>query len=681
MAALNDNIEVFVNLSNTGNYRIIENCKFGLVYGYNGSRDRLFVSGNSDYPNMLWHSRETGGSEESDFTYFSPNDYIKLGNTNNSIMGMYIQGNGSMVVLKSPSSQEPTIYFINATMIQATDYAGNVIKGLDGEALYEEAYPVQIGSIGVGLKKRNGIYNLNGDPLMISDNGIYGIVLGENVASEQRYAKLRSRLIDNAITQINDLENTACICFKNKFYIADTDTGKCYIADARYPTKLGDDLADTYQYEWWIWDNIYARLFFEYKEELYMATDIGQICKFKNKNYKDISYREITEGSIFYDIDKELFLLDVDNTILNFNTWAEYEKLHNEDRLNFNEDLGLKILVVDKEDITTINSRITIRKNSNNEKELKEYLYLKTVLFILQTSYINEDNVEKLEGIYSVFLDNINPSITGLSTGKRYIIRDVICDENNDYFEISFRLSDPIQCIPESENMYKTIANSNNPFRISMDIPKELTISDLQTQDGLLFSRCFQDTQNYWYYYDENDNIISLNTTERPLFNYFALQSFETNNENVKVIQYNDVSLMDELGVKVPSVLTINDNIVSYYYTTWFNLGTDVYLKNLINVYVVPDPLAANRVSFAFETSRKKAEYDAYTGKTFDFNDLDFNDVSFTTNQIPMVYQKKFKTKKFTYIRFIFKNSDNNNCKLARVTIEYTTSARVKGEK
>ena len=46
-----------------------------------------------------------------------------------------------------------------------------------------------------------------------------------------------------------------------------------------------------------------------------------------------------------------------------------------------------------------------------------------------------------------------------------------------------------------------------------------------------------------------------------------------------------------------------------------------------------------------------------------------------------MVYQKKFKTKKFSYIRFVFKNNDNNNCKLARVTIEYTTSAKVKGEK
>lgn len=678
-----DNIIVTLEYVNPSE-DIIGNCRFGLIYGYNGLRDRLFLSGNPDYPNYVYRSTETNQTEESDFTYFSDLDYIKLGNTNNQVMGMYIQGDGTMVVLKSPSSQEPTIYFIKATMVQATDYQGNALVGLDGNAVYEEAYPVQIGSIGVGLKKRNGIYNLNGDPLMISDNGIYGIVLGSNVASEQRYAKLRSRLIDNSITQIQDLENTACICYKNKFYIADTSTGLCYIADARYPTKLGDDLEDTYQYEWWIWDNIYARLFFEYKEELYMATTIGQICKFKQRNYNDISYRNIVEGGIMYDNDKDLFLLDIDNDILQFETWADYEKLHNQDRLNFNTALDMKILVLDNTKCYTKDNYVYVEMPVTNDEELEKYNDLKITLFLLQTQYIQNDNLEELENVYIVYLDKINQALTRVSENQKYVIKNVkAIEEDANKFTLSFQIATPQQSVEGllPEISYTPLENCEEPFRISMNMPQDLIIYNLQTENGLLFEKCFKDTEGYWYYYDENNNVISLNTQEMPTFNYFDLTAFEMNNKAVKVITYGETALMNNLPVETPAVLTINNPVNAYYYTTWFNLGTDVYLKNLLNVYVVPDPLAANRVSFAFETSRKKAEYDAYTGKAFDFNDLDFNDVSFTTNQIPMIYQKKFKTKKFSYIRFIFKNNDSNNCKLARVTIEYTTSSKVKGEK
>ncbi|MGN1337346.1 MAG: hypothetical protein ACI4WW_02610 [Candidatus Coprovivens sp.] len=689
-----DNIIVTLIYTNPSK-NIIRECTFGIIYGYNGLRDRLFVSGNEDYPNMLWHStetNETNESEESDFTYFSDVDYIKLGNTNNSIMGMYIQGDGSLVVLKSPSSQEPTIYFINATMVSATDYTGAIVVGLDGNTLYEESYPVQIGSIGVGLKKRNGIYNLNGDPLMISDNGIYGIVLGDNVASQQRYAKLRSRLIDNAITNISDLENTACICYKNKFFIADTSTGLCYIADSRYPCQLNDDLSDTYQYEWWIWDGIYARIFFEYKEELYFATQNGQICKLKNQNYKDVSYRKIGEGSIAYDKEKDLFLLNKDNEILNFQTWAEYEKLHEEDRLNFNDNLNIKVLIENKDNLyIDEDSYICYSANISDDEIYEKYKDLKTTLFLLECQGITIKNDEyDLSNVYLIYVDEINELVnTKVSLNTRYVIRNVTSyEEDGEIFTLKFRLATLDQALESVLPEYGYIKFNmtgkdriDNPFRLSTNMPLDLVIDSLQTVDGLLYEKTFKGTDGYWYYYDDNNNVISLNTTERPEFNYFKLEALEFNNKSVKVIEYEDSPLLDFYEVEVPAVLTLNQQIEAFYTTTWYNLGTDVYLKNLLSVYVVPDPVASNKVEFAFETRRKDSSYQSYTGKTFDFNDLDFNDVSFTSNQIPTVYQKKFKTKKFSYIRFIFKNSDNNNCKLARVTIEYTIGTRVKGEK
>ena len=678
-----DNIEVLLTYTNPSK-DLIRECKFGLVYGYNGLRDRLFVSGNKDYPNLMWHSSETNETEESDFTYFSDIDYIKLGNTNNSIMGMYIQGDGTMVVLKSPSSQEPTIYFVSAEMSEAIDYTGQVVTDLEGNPLYEETYPVQIGAIGVGLKKRNGIYNLNGDPLMISDNGIYGIVLGDNVASQQRYAKLRSRLIDNAITNIVDLENTACICYKNKFYIADTSTGLCYIADSRYPIRLNDDLNDTYQYEWWIWDDIYARLFFEYKEDLYMATDNGQIVKFKSNNFKDVSYRNIKAGAISYDMDKKIFVIARNSDILDITTWEEYEKLHNEDRVNFNEKLDIKALILNNDEIYIENNYICCKINVTNEENMQRYIDLKTTLFLIQTIEIAQDNLELLNNVYVVYLDKINDSITNLNTNTKYVIRFVeALEEEPTAFILRFKLATPQQALQGvlPEVGYTKINDTDTPFRISMAMPQDLIIDNLQTENGLLYSKTFKMPDGYWYYYDEYNNVISLNTTEKPEFNYFDLTAFEFNNKKVEIIEYEGLQALNFIDVEVPALLTLNNQIYAYYTTSWFNLGTDIYLKNLLNVYVVPDPVVSNKVEFAFETRRKEASYETYTGKTFDFNDLDFNDVSFASNQIPSVYQKKFKTKKFSYIRFIFKNNDDNTCKLARVTIEYTTTTRVKGEK
>lgn len=674
-----DNITVTISYANPS-ANLINECRFGCVFGYKGLRDRLFVSGNPKYPNMLWHSTESNVSDEIDFTYFSEQDYIKLGNTNNSIMGMYIQADGTMAVLKSPSSQEPTIYFIQATLTEATDYTGQVVTGLDGETLYEESYPVTIGSIGVGLKKVNGIYSLNGDPLMVSEDGIYGIVLGDNATSQQRYAKLRSRLIDPALANIENLENTAAICFKNKFYFADTSTGLCYIADARYPTQLNDELSNTYQYEWWVWDDIYARLFFEYKENLYFASTSKQICIFKRKTYKDVSYKEIQAGSVTYDKDKKLFVMDKDNDILKINSWAEYEKLHNNDSLTFNDKINLKILlcnanklIVDEDGwINYICDDIT------KVEEYEKYTDFKTSLILIQNDILTEENATTGNYI-PIYLDEINGENKNILSTVEYIVKDVQEIGSGLSTKIRFRISTVRQSV-ENPKSYISLNRCSNPFRLSLDMPTELAITNLQDFSGkYFFDKTIHSTDGNWYQYDDYGNLIQIDTNERPNFNYFELSSFLTNNQSVQIVDYNNRSA--DLSIESLAVFNANNQIKAYYYTTWFNLGSDVYLKNLNSVYVVPDPIAANEVRFAFQTKRKEKEFSSYTGKQFDFNNLDFNDVTFGNEEKPSVFQKKFKTKKFSYIRFIFKNENDNNCKLARVTIEYQQSTKVKGEK
>jgi hypothetical protein len=49
--------------SNNDTAQMVENMRFGVPYGTYGFRDRLFLSGNPEYPNLDIHSCETSDSE------------------------------------------------------------------------------------------------------------------------------------------------------------------------------------------------------------------------------------------------------------------------------------------------------------------------------------------------------------------------------------------------------------------------------------------------------------------------------------------------------------------------------------------------------------------------------------------------------------------------------------------
>ena len=59
------------------------------------------------------------------------------------------------------------------------------------------------------------------------------------------------------------------------------------IAASRYLSYPANAKTQQYQYEWYYWDNIPARVFFSWNNKLYFGTNDGKICSFTDK-YKDI---------------------------------------------------------------------------------------------------------------------------------------------------------------------------------------------------------------------------------------------------------------------------------------------------------------------------------------------------------------------------------------------------------
>lgn len=354
----------------------ISKCRFGTLFGYKRN-DRLFVSGNPDYPNMDWYSAEE------DLTYFPDLNYTVFGTDNSKVMGYSIISDNVMAVFKSHSTQEPTIYYRSINLANVTDDRGNYIYRQDGGTYTTEVFPVQVGSIGESLVSRFTLANVNEDILMLSKDGVYGVVVSNNLSKEQRYAKPRSRLINNEfLYSSKDLSKATSTVYRNMYYLALNDEiGSCYVADTASVFRLEDDLLDTYQYEWYYLDHIPARLFYQngLDNKLYFGTDKGQICVFydnENQPFADTQTILCPEGTLDVDLDT--------NTVTFTNEFKPYfEKLGEEDYIDietsYNEEYKLLEKLLGEEDIVSI----------SEEDETNTTLEISPNKFAFKIRYLN----------------------------------------------------------------------------------------------------------------------------------------------------------------------------------------------------------------------------------------------------------------------------------------------------
>ena len=281
-----DNIFVTFEHCVEGYAERITNCNFGILFGVSGNTDRLFLSGNADYPNIDFHS------EMDDYTYFGDLNTASMGSDSVAINGYARLSDSTLVIYKEENGQEASIFYRTGTYQESYDSSGNLesIRGI---------FPTSAGSIGEGVISRYACANFGGDNIILSRNGVFGIVLANNVATTERYTRERSRSINEKLKQHADLSEAVGIVYKNRYYLAVDDV--CYIADARYKYSSQDDLDDSYNYEWWYWDNVPARVWANIDNILYFGSANGQVCVFDNE-YTDRTYDNTEKGDLSLDI-------------------------------------------------------------------------------------------------------------------------------------------------------------------------------------------------------------------------------------------------------------------------------------------------------------------------------------------------------------------------------------------
>lgn len=191
------NVEITFQKTVSGYANRIKKCTILEVFD-----NRVFFSGNQDYPNTVWHSSLNDPSYCSDLDYY--NEGLDL-----SPVKSMVAGNNALWVFKEPSQANTTVFYHNPV--------------IDSE--YGKIYPSTHSSISTGCVA-TGI-NFNDDIVFFSDRGMEAI--SGDITTEQLLAH-RSSMIDSKLLNetnyknllLEEWEGYLLIIIDNKVYLADS---------------------------------------------------------------------------------------------------------------------------------------------------------------------------------------------------------------------------------------------------------------------------------------------------------------------------------------------------------------------------------------------------------------------------------------------------------------------------
>lgn len=182
--------------------------------------NRVFFSGNPDYPNMVWHS------SLNDPSYCSDLDYYREGMDSAQIRGM-VAGNNALWVFREPSESNTTVFYHTPT--------------IDEE--YGKIYPSTHSSVTTGCIGR--AVNFNDDIVFFSQRGMEGI--SGDVTTEQVVSH-RSSLVDRKMTAETEYKNM--ILDEWDGYLLVFIGNNVYLADSRATFSNENH----FEYEWFSWE-------------------------------------------------------------------------------------------------------------------------------------------------------------------------------------------------------------------------------------------------------------------------------------------------------------------------------------------------------------------------------------------------------------------------------------------
>lgn len=181
--------------------------------------NRVFFSGNPDYPNVVWHS------SLDDPSYCSDLDYYREGMDTAQVKGL-VAGNNALWVFREPSDSNTNVFYHTPTV----------------DAEYGKIYPSSHSSITIGCTGE--AINFNDDIVFFSERGMEGI--SGDITTEQ-VAAHRSSLVDRKLIAEPNYKNMVLAEWAGYLFVFIGD--KAYLADSRTAFTNENHI----EYEWFYW--------------------------------------------------------------------------------------------------------------------------------------------------------------------------------------------------------------------------------------------------------------------------------------------------------------------------------------------------------------------------------------------------------------------------------------------
>lgn len=253
----------------------IDGCTFGTLFGAGGARNRLFLSGNSDFPNADWHSGD-------DFTYFAVDTDTPMyyGSSATAVVGYGCVSDGTLMVVKEASDIEPSVFYRKASTQTVTDEVGSTSVYI-GDAPTKIIFTLVRTNSKTGGKKPWLFTDYCGDSVFVDEQGrIVGLDSTGTTADERRIASSRSARIDRVIR-----DEVGSVLYDDNEYLYYPQKDWLYVG-----ARVGDS------YEWFRWDIPNVTCFVKYNGYLMFANRVGEIRVFRKDSFEDSNVYRIPDG-------------------------------------------------------------------------------------------------------------------------------------------------------------------------------------------------------------------------------------------------------------------------------------------------------------------------------------------------------------------------------------------------
>lgn len=247
-----DNLRITAAVEIEGYADRINRCRVSALYGVGGAENRLFLTGNPDWPGVDWYS------QMNDLCYFGESWYSEMAGGKSAFLGY--SRLGDLLVTHSEDAENDSTVFLRQGVM------------LDGEA----AFPMTNILHGPGAVSLAGFGNLGEEPLFLTKSGVFALTAHD--ANGEKYAQGRSWYIDKVLTKSAGLSE-AVFCPWGHYMLVSVGS-RLYLLDGGQKSYDSSAPYSTFQYECYYWENVPATALWVFEDRLYFGDGEGHVYAF-----------------------------------------------------------------------------------------------------------------------------------------------------------------------------------------------------------------------------------------------------------------------------------------------------------------------------------------------------------------------------------------------------------------